>query len=116
MVLRRCANPIAHVPQPRLDYLRKGNMINLILGDFFAPQCEGELTQAAIARYQGWPESSNFSLLNGLRHSEMKSDTEDWINWDARQVRVSQGKTGNYKVIGPLGQPQCEFFASFSRH
>lgn len=35
------------------------------------------------------------------------------INWDARTVRIRQGKTGNYKVIGPLGQTSMEILREF---
>jgi integrase len=35
------------------------------------------------------------------------------INWEARQVRIRQGKTGNYKVIGPLGPTSMEILREF---
>jgi integrase len=35
------------------------------------------------------------------------------INWEARQVRIKQGKTGNYKVIGPLGPTSMAILREF---
>ena len=35
------------------------------------------------------------------------------IDWEARQVRIRQGKTGNYKVIGPLGPTSMEILREF---
>jgi hypothetical protein len=36
------------------------------------------------------------------------------ISWEARQVRIKQGKTGNYKVIGPLGPTSMAILREFS--
>jgi len=52
--------------------------------------------------------------LNGVRHSEMNLIAKTSINWNAKTVRIRQGKTGNYKVIGPLGHNQSRYFASSS--
>jgi integrase len=35
------------------------------------------------------------------------------ISWEARQVRIKQGKTGNYKVIGPLGPTSMAILREF---
>jgi integrase len=35
------------------------------------------------------------------------------INWQARQVRIRQGKTGNYKAMGPLGRTSMEILREF---
>jgi site-specific recombinase XerD len=52
-------------------------------------------------------------LLNGVRHSEMNLIPTTGINWEARQVRIIQGKTGNYKIIGPLGPTSMEILREF---
>lgn len=38
-----------------------------------------------------------FRLLNGLRHSEMNLIPKSGFDWEARQVRIRQGKAGNSK-------------------
>ena len=84
----------------------------MVLGELFAPKREDENVQSAIARYKVG-RKVQFCLLNGLRHSEMNLIPKTGINWDARQVRIRQGKTGNYKVIGPLGPTSMEILREF---
>jgi integrase len=86
--------------------------IKVILGELFAPKRDDEQTQAAIARYR-IGRKVQFSLLNGLRHSEMNLIPKTGIDWEARQVRIRQGKTGNYKIIGPLGPTSIEILREF---
>lgn len=50
-----------------------------------------EKVQAAIARYRVG-RKVQFSLLNGLRHSEMNLIPKSGIDWEAHQVRIRQGK------------------------
>jgi hypothetical protein len=84
--------------------------IKVILGELFAPKRDDE--QAAIARYR-IGRKVQFSLLNGLRHSEMNLIPNTGIDWAARQVRIRQAKTGNYKMIGPLGPTSIEILREF---
>lgn len=86
--------------------------IKVILGELFAPKRDDEQTQAAIARYR-IGRKVQFSLLNGLRHSEMNPIPKTGIDCEARQVRIRQGKTGNYKIIGPLGPTSTEILREF---
>jgi site-specific recombinase XerD len=86
--------------------------IKVILGELFAPKRDDEQTQAAIARHR-IGRNVPFSLLNGLRHSEMSLIPKTGIDWEARQVRIRQGKTGNYKIIGPLGPTSIEILREF---
>jgi integrase len=84
----------------------------VVLGELFAPKREDEDVQAAIARYKVG-RKVQFCLLNGVRHSEMNLIPKTGINWEARQVRIRQGKTGNYKIIGPLGPTSIEILREF---
>jgi hypothetical protein len=86
--------------------------IKVVLGELFAPKRMDEQVQSAIARYRVG-RKVQFCLLNGVRHSEMNLIPNTGINWDARQVRIRQGKTGNYKVIGPLGPTSMEILPEF---
>ena len=86
--------------------------IKVVLGELFAPKLEDEDVQAAIARYKVG-RKVQFCLLNGVRHSEMNLIPKMGINWEARQVRIRQGKTGNYKVIGPLGPTSMGILREF---
>lgn len=100
------------IPRPKILDGRRERVwseheIKVILGELYAPRREDENVQAAIARYRVG-RKVQFCLLNGLRHSEMNLLAKTSINWDARTVRIRQGKTGNYKVIGPLGQTSME--------
>lgn len=105
------------MPRPRITDGRRERTwseheIKVILGELFAPKRETELDAAAIARYQVG-RKVQFSLLNGLRHSEMNLIPKTGVDWDARQVRIRQGKTGNYKVIGPLGPTSMGILGEF---
>jgi integrase len=82
------------------------------LGQLFAPKRDNEQVQAAIVRYRVG-RKVQFCLLNGLRHSEMNLIPKTGISWEARQVRIKQGKTGNYKVIGPLGPTSMAILREF---
>jgi hypothetical protein len=86
--------------------------IKVVLGELFAPTRKDEQVQSAIARYRVG-RKVQFCLLNGLRQSEMNLIPKTGINWEARQVRIRQGKTGNYKVIGPLGPTSMEILREF---
>jgi integrase len=105
------------MPRPKIIDGRRertwsGHEIKAVLGELFAPKREEELIQSAIVRYQVG-RKVQFSLLNGLRRSEMNLIPKTGINWDARQVRIKQGKTGKYKVIGPLGPTSMEILREF---
>ncbi len=105
------------VPRPKiLDGRRERTWseheIKVILGQLFAPKRDDEQVQSAIARYKVG-RKVQFCLLNGLRHSEMNLIPKTGINWEARQVRIRQGKTGNYKVIGPLGPTSMAILREF---
>lgn len=105
------------LPRPKIIDGRRERVwseheIKVILGELFAPKAEDELIQSAIARYHVG-RKVQFSLLNGLRHCEMNLIPKTAINWEARQVRIRQGKTGSYKVIGPLGPTSIEILREF---
>ncbi|MGI9067184.1 MAG: tyrosine-type recombinase/integrase [Pyrinomonadaceae bacterium] len=106
------------IPRPKITDGRRErtwseNEIKVVLGELFAPKRDDENVQAAIARYRVG-RKVQFCLLNGLRHSEMNLIPKTSIDWDARQIRIRQGKTGNYKVIGPLGPTSMEILREFS--
>lgn len=105
------------LPRPKIIGGRRERVwseheIKVILGELFAPKTEDELIQSATARYHVG-RKVQFSLLNGLRHSEMNLIPKTAINWEACQVRIRQGKTGSYKVIGPLGPTSMEILREF---
>ena len=105
------------IPRPKIIDGRRERTwseheIKVVLGELFAPKREDEQVQSAIARYRVG-RKVQFCLLNGVRHSEMNLIPKTGINWDARQVRIRQGKTGNYKVIGPLGPTSMEILREF---
>jgi integrase len=105
------------VPRPKIIDGRRERIwseheIKGVLGELYAPKREDENVQAAIARYKVG-RKVQFCLLNGVRHSEMNLIAKTSINWDARTVRIRQGKTGNYKVIGPLGHTSMEILREF---
>jgi integrase len=106
------------IPRPKIIDGRRERTwseheIKVVLGELFAAKREDEQVQSAIARYRVG-RKVQFCLLNGVRHSEMNLIPKTGINWDARQVRIRQGKTGNYKVIGPLGPTSMEILREFS--
>ena len=105
------------IPRPKILDGRRERIwgeheIKVILGQLFAPKRDDEQVQSAIARYRVG-RKVQFCLLNGLRHSEMNLIPKTGINWEARQVRIKQGKTGNYKVIGPLGPTSMAILREF---
>jgi integrase len=105
------------IPRPKiLDGRRERTWseheIKVILGELLSPRRENEQAQAAKARYRVG-RKVQFCLLNGVRHSEMNLIAKTEIDWQARQVRIRQGKTGNYKVIGPLGPTSMEILREF---
>lgn len=105
------------VPRPKIIDGRRERTwseheIKEVLPELFTPKRENENVQSAIARYKV-RRKVQFYLLNGVRHSEMNLIPKTGINWEARQVRIRQGKTGNYKVIGPLGPTSMEILREF---
>ena len=85
------------VPRPKIIDGRRERTwseheIKVVLGELFAPKREDEQVQSAIARYKVG-RKVQFCLLNGVRHSEMNLIPKTGINWEARQVRIRQGKT-----------------------
>jgi integrase len=75
--------------------------IKAVLGELFAPRRDGEQLQSAVARFRVGRKVQ--FCLNGIRHGEMNLIRKHDIDWEARTVRIHQGKTGNYKTVGPLG-------------
>jgi integrase len=105
------------IPRPKIIDGRRERVwseheIKAILEELFAPKGDAEQVQAAFARYRVG-RKVQFCLLNGLRHSEMNLLPKTGINWNARTVRIRQGKTGNYRVIGPLGPTSMEILREF---
>jgi integrase len=105
------------IPRPKIIDGRRERTwseheIKVVLGELFAPKRDDEQVQSAIARYRVG-RKVQFCLLNGVRHSEMNLIPKTGINWEARQVRIRQGKTGNYKIIGPLGPTSMEILREF---
>lgn len=86
---------------------------NAVLRELFAPRGDGEQEQVVKARIRvGF--KVQFCLLNGVRHSEMNLiRMQGDIDWKARTVRIRQGKTGNYKTIGPLGKTSIDILKFF---
>lgn len=86
---------------------------NAVLGELFQDRKQDEQEQAFMARLRvGF--KVQFCLLNGLRHSEMNLIRKQGdIDWKARTVRMCQGKTGNFKTIGPLGRTSMDILKLF---
>ena len=105
------------IPRPKICDGRRERTwsrheIKAILGELQAPRRQDEDIRSATARYRVGLKV-RFCLLNGLRHSEMNLIPKTSIDWDARQVRIRQGKTGRFKVIGPLGPTSMEIIRAF---
>jgi len=105
------------MPRPKITDGRRervwtGDEIAKILGELFSPKRDGEQLQAAQARYRVG-RKVQFCLLNGLRHGEMLQIPKVAIDWDKRQVPVRQGKTGEKKTIGPLGDTSMKILREF---
>jgi integrase len=105
------------IPRPKTSDGRRErvwseNEIRVILGDLLAPKRDDESAESAVARYRAG-RKVQFCLLNGLRHSEMNLIPRTSIDWQARQVRIRQGKTGRFKVLGPWGPTSMEILREF---
>lgn len=76
--------------------------IDAVLSELYTARRESEQRQSHIARVKvgGIVE---FCLRTGLRTGEMAAIKKQDIDWQARTIRVEQGKTGNVKIVGPLG-------------
>ncbi len=84
-----------------------------VLTELCGPRREGEQLQTWKARYRVGLKVQ-FCLLNGVRHSEMNLIRPSDIDWKDRTVKIRQGKTGNFKTIGPLGSTTMEILKVFS--
>lgn len=104
--------PRPKVRDGRRERIWSEHEIRVILGDLLAPKRDDESTESADARYRVG-RKVQFCLLNGLRHSEMNLIAKTSIDWQARQVRIRQGKTGRFKVLGPLGRSSMEILREF---
>jgi integrase len=105
--------PRPKVTGGRRERVWRDHEIKGILGELFAPRREGEQGKAAFARARvGW--RVQFCLLSGLRHSEMNLIAKGDVDWKAKTVRIRQGKTGNYKTIGPLGPTAMHILKMFA--
>ena len=105
------------MPRPKIiggrrERVWSAHEIKSILGELFAPKREGEQTQSAVARFRVG-RKVQFCLLNGVRHSEMNLIRPTDIDWNDRTIRIRQGKTGNYKTIGPLEATSIEILKEF---
>lgn len=105
------------MPRPKIIGGRRERLwaaweIKSILHELQKPRTESEQEQAAIARFRVG-QKVRFCLLNGLRHSEMNRLPKGGINWQTREVTIYQGKTGNKKVIGPLGETSMAILKEF---
>lgn len=85
--------------------------IKAILAELYAPRREGEQLQSALARHRVGRKVQ--FCLNGIRHGEMNNIRKSDIDWQARTVRILQGKTGNYKTVGPLGPSAMAIIKEF---
>jgi integrase len=75
--------------------------IKTVLGALLEPRRRLERARAQAARYRVG-RISQFCLLTGLRTGEVAKLKKENIDWHSRKLRVKQGKTGNYKTVGPL--------------
>lgn len=106
------------MPRPKATEGRRERVwseheIEAVLGQLFGPQREGEQEISMFARFRVGLRVQ-FCLLTGLRHSEMNLIGKGDIDWRAKTVRIRQGKTGNYKTIGPLGPTAMGIMKEFS--
>jgi hypothetical protein len=79
--------------------------IKVILGELFAPKRDDEQTQAAIARYRVG-RKVQFSLLNGLRHSEMNLIPKTGIDWEVAKCDSDRARLATTKSLARSRQPQ----------
>lgn len=94
------------MPRPKIiggrrERIWSDHEIKSVLGELYAPRREGEQMQSAEARHRVG-KIVQFCLATGLRTGEMAKIRKGDINWQARKLRIEQGKTGNVKVIGPM--------------
>lgn len=107
------------LPRPKiLDGRREriwtASEIKAVLRELFAPRRDDERRpQSAFARFRVG-RKVQFCLLNGVRHSEMNLIRPGDIDWQARTVRIRQGKTGNAKTIGPLETTSMAILREFA--
>lgn len=106
------------MPRPKIvggrrERIWSDHEIKSVLGELYAPRREGEQLQSAEARHKVG-RIVQFCLLNGVRTGEMAQIRKRDINWQARKVRIEQGKTGNVKVIGPLSTTAMEILEQCS--
>ena len=104
--------PRRKVRDGRRERIWSEHEIRVILGDLFAPKRDDESAESTVARYRVG-RKVQVCLLNGLRHSEMNLIPKTSIDWQARQVRIRQGKTGRFKVLGRLGLTSMEILREF---
>jgi integrase len=105
------------MPRPKIIGGRRERIwsdreIKAVLSQLYEPAREGEQSQAVIARVRVG-RRVQFCLLNGIRTGELAAIRKPHIDWQAKQVRIEQGKTGNVKVIGPLGPASMEILKEF---
>jgi integrase len=86
--------------------------IKAVLGELYAGRRNDEQEQSVIGRVRVG-RRVQFCLLNGVRTGEMAKIRKRDIDWQARKVRIEQGKTGNVKTIGPLGPASIEILKEF---
>lgn len=107
------------MPRPKITGGRRERIwsadeIKRVLGELYTPRRDNEQQQSASARYRVG-RIVQFCLLNGIRTGEMAQIRARDIDWNARKVRIEQGKTGNVKVIGPLFDTSMEILKEFCR-
>lgn len=93
--------PRPKVIDGRRERVWSASEIDAVLGDLFAPKRDGEQIQAAYARYRAG-RKVEFSLMNGVRHTEMNRIRPSDIDWQGRTFQIKQGKTGKVKTVGPV--------------
>lgn len=85
----------------RRERVWETNEIAAVLSALLRPKDRDEQSQAMMARYR-MAQRLRFLFLSGVRHGEMAKIRGFDINWQSRNVRIKQGKTGKYKTVGPL--------------
>lgn len=104
--------PRPKVMDGRRERVWSASEIDLVLGELYAPKREGEQTQAAFARYRVG-RKVEFSLMNGVRHTEMNRIRPGDIDWNNRTFQIKQPKTGKVKTIGPVHQRSIAILKEF---
>jgi integrase len=85
-----------------------------VLLECLKPRQKGEQQQSALARFR-LGRKIQF-CLNGVRHGEMNRIRRSDIDWRERTIRILQGKTGNYKTVGPLGPLAMQILKEFCEY